>query len=179
MSRDRTVNGEFVQALRTVYSQSVGETVVKSLLFALGVDTSLDASWEQQAAKFPVTGFYLHAGGEMFVAYVVTPERFIRYEAASGEDLTIVVPLSRICRVETRTTKDAMLHVRVELDADNPTVLNEYRQGYGEDDHEDTIYGQMRGQIMRPAYELQEPMVSEPGTQLREFGRALRSTIGT
>lgn len=160
MARLSPVNDAFVKHLTRFGNEETAPLLWHGIGSALGVT----AGSALRAAEYPVLGFYVTSSAEAFLAYVLTPGRFIRYEVVGDRSLTIALPLARISRVVEATGPSDLL-LTVELDADALAGVTEAVQGGARSRTERTVYELTAG----------DP---ESSAMLGTFSVALRSALG-
>lgn len=183
MPRLVPVNTEFAATLRRY---EAAPDLVAGLRSALAV-----APGDSLAAEdYPLYGYHLRSSATQLLGYFITPGRFIRYEVAGGESLTITVPIERIRRVVERAGART-LTVTIEIDADTATATTEAQLATrpDPDSRDDDRLGRLVAVTRTTAtvYEITAEAPENPtagvdgGTDLADLARfstALRASLG-
>lgn len=184
MSRTRPANDALAQALAPYAAgvPALGEGVRSALALPEGWGICEEAT----VAEYPVAGFVLRPGEEVFAVYLCTPGRFLLFElAAGGDSLSVALPLARIRRVvESRLGEVVSLTVEIEADRLSLSSSAERLEGPATDAAGAAVEGQRyarsesRGSVLPTVYEMASPAGSPEAAALAGFARSLRNLIG-
>lgn len=177
MERNKTVNDLLKTELDNVYPQAEHALMARqSVYYALGADPKQP---ELDPVKYPVHGFFLDVASGVFLAYVLTPGRFIRFSVANGEETTITVPLTQVVRVVERVVQPT-IEVTIEFEAGITTSIFETRQEPHPDqeNHPGVLLSRAEGRELRAGYVISATFPTAGAQHLRDMSRTLRNIIG-
>lgn len=148
----------------------------RSVYHALGADPEVDTL---DPKTHPVYGFFIDTADDVFLAYLLTPGRFIRYTVAQAEESTITVPLRQVVRVAEQVVQPT-IELTVEFEAGVTTSIVETRQEPHPDaeNHAGVHLSRSEGRELRAGYVITATFPSSGAHQLRHLSRALRNAVG-